>query len=37
LGGGALTKHFGFGALFAGCLALMLLWLVVAWGMRSKS
>ena len=33
-GGGALAKHFGFDALFAGCFALMALWLMAAWGMR---
>jgi MFS family permease len=33
-GGGWLAKHFGFEALFAGCFALMVLWLVAAWGMK---
>jgi MFS family permease len=33
-GGGWLAKHFGFEALFAGCFALMALWLVAAWGMK---
>jgi MFS family permease len=34
-GGGWLAKHFGFSALFMGCLALMVLWLVCAWGMAT--
>ena len=34
-GGGWLAKHFGFEALFIGCLALMLLWLLCAWGMAA--
>lgn len=33
-GGGWLAKHFGFGALFAGCFALMAVWLIAAWGMK---
>jgi MFS family permease len=33
-GGGWLAKHHGFEALFAGCLGLMLIWLVAAWGMK---
>ncbi|MBS7808636.1 MFS transporter [Variovorax sp. PCZ-1] len=33
-GGGWLAKHYGFEALFAGCFALMLIWLVAAWGMK---
>jgi MFS family permease len=36
-GGGWLAKHHGFGALFASCLVLMLIWLVAAWGMRPQS
>jgi MFS family permease len=34
-GGGWLAKHHGFAALFMGCAALMVLWLVAAWGMRT--
>jgi MFS family permease len=33
--GGWLVQHVGPGGLFAGCAALMLLWLVVAWPMRA--
>lgn len=33
-GGGWLAKHHGFGALFAGCFALMAIWLLAAWGMK---
>jgi MFS family permease len=33
-GGGWLAKHFGFEALFAGCFALMAVWLLAAWGMK---
>lgn len=33
-GGGWLAKHDGFGALFAGCFALMAVWLIAAWGMK---
>ncbi len=33
-GGGWLAKHYGFGALFAACFALMAVWLIAAWGMK---